>query len=335
VIAYQNIINRIFAKTVLLCLFTLVALVAIADDEWNIKVNGRVTDDQAKIEGAVVSLIKNSRLMQEVITAGNGKFVFVLRPGADYLIEVAKPGYATKSISFSTKNVPIEKVGAGFPDFPIEIRLFQEVDGVNMEVLDHPVGKIVYSPEADDFKIDMKYHQSVKAELAQLSKDMKAAKSKARKEERLGVEETLEQELLVDNEVKQYTTPTGVSGNSVIPEIVVEANNHVREESVQWSDRQGVELRTGLELLEEKRSRVREELGFIPASLVGVKTYMDGKKEIVIRIVHQENILIEYMRVTQPWGSKFFFKDGVSITEHLYQLESDLEGLLASKVFTF
>jgi len=325
----QNIINATFKKVAVLCLFTLLAMIVVADDDWKIKVNGRVTEDKEKLEGVVVSLINNSRLMQEIITSGNGKFVFVLKPGNDYLIEVAKPGYASKSIAFSTKNVPQENVRGGFPDFPIEIVLYQEIEGVNTAVLDNPVGKIIYSASADDFTIDMQYYKSVKADLARLNKDMKMALARAKKEQRMNEEE------LVENDNNYYTTPNGESGNSIIPEIVVEANNLVREKSVQWSDRQGVGLFTGLELLEQKRSRIREELDYLPASLVSVNTYKDGAKEILIRIVHRTDIYTEYKRVIQSWGPRFYFKDDIIITEHLFQLESDLEALLESKTFKF
>jgi len=334
VIFSQNIINLILKRVVSLYLLTLVTIFAYADDHWNIKVNGRITEDQVKLEGAVVSLIKNSRLMREVVTSGNGKFVFLLKPGNDYLIEVAKPGYASKSISFSTKNVPQEKVGAGFPEFPIEIRLFQEIDGVNMEVFDHPVGRIIYSPVADDFAVDMEYHKLIRADLAQLNRDMKAARILARKEQ-LQNKEELEDEELVDNSIIIYTTPIGESGNSVIPEIVVEANNHVREESVQWSDRLGVDIRTGLELLDQQRLRIREQLEHLPAMLVSANIYKDGNKEILIRIINKAELYVEYKRVTQPWGSKFYFRDGLSITSHIFKLESDLEALLQSETYIF
>ncbi len=325
----QNIINLVYRKAAVLCLFSLVAFVAVADDDWKIKVNGRVTEDREKLEGAVVSLINNSRLIQEVITSGNGKFVFVLKPGNDYLIEVAKPGYASKSITFSTRNVPEENIQNGFPDFPIEICLFQEIEGVNTAVLDNPVGKIIYSASTDDFTIDMDYHRSVKADLARLNKDMKMALLRAKKEHRMNEEE------LVENDNSYYTTPNGESGNSIIPEIVVEANNFVSEESTQWSDRQGVALFTSLELLDHQRSKIRAELEYLPGSLVSVETFRDGEKEVLIRIVHRADIYTEYKRVTQPWGAKFFFKDNTSITEHLFHLESDLEALLETKTFRF
>ena len=96
-----------------------------------------------------------------------------------------------------------------------------------------------------------------------------------------------------------------------------------------------MDIKTGLDLLQQKRKRIREELGHVASSLVAVKLIRDGDKEILIRIVHQEDIYTEYKRVTQPWGSKFFFKDGMAITEHLFKLESDLEALLESKVFKF
>ena len=326
----QNIINLAYRKAAVLCLFSLLAFVAVADDDWKIKVNGRVTEDKEKLEGAVVSLINNSRLIQEVITSGNGKFVFVLKPGNDYLIEVAKPGYASKSITFSTRNVPEENIQNGFPDFPIEICLFQEIEGINTAVLDNPVGKIRYSAGSDDFTIDMDYHRSVKADLARLSKEMKTALSRARKEEDID-----RKEQIAENSNNTYTTPNGESGNSMIPEIVVEANNFVSEESTQWSDRQGVALFTGLELLDQQRSKIRAELEYLPGSLVSVDTFRDGEKEVLIRIVHRADIYTEYKRVTQPWGAKFFFKDNTSITEHLFHLESDLEALLESKTFRF
>ena len=313
-----------------MCLLSLVTLITVADDDWKIKVNGRVTEDTEKLEGAVISLVNNSRLIQEVITSGNGKFIFVLQPGNDYLIEVAKPGYASKSITFSTKNVPEENIRDGFPDFPIEICLFQEIEGVNMAVLGNPIGKIRYSAGSDNFTIDMDYHRSVKADLTRLHKQMKTALARARKEESI-----YRKGQLAENGNNINTTPNDESDNSMIPEIVVEANNFVSEESIQWSDRQGVALFTGLELLDQKRSRIREELHYLPGSLVSVETFRDGEKEVLIRIVHRADIYTEYKRVTQPWGSKFFFRDNTIITEHLFHLESNLEALLESKVFRF
>ena len=304
-------------------------LIAVSDNDWNVKVNGRVTLDQDRIEGAVVSLLKNSRLMQEVVTSGNGKFVFVLRPGNDYIIEVAKPGYVRKSISFSTKNVPNDKVGKGFPDFPIEFILFEELAGVNTDILNNPIGRIIYSPSSDDFTIDLDYYNTIKRDLAKLNREMLIAQARMKRAP------VMEQEERVDIIARNYTTPIGVSDNSIIPEIVVEANNHVREESVQWSDRLGVDIKTGIGLLEYERARIRKELEHLPAALVSINTYKDGDKEILIRIVFREQLFTEYKRVTQPWGSKFYFRDSTIITQHLFQLESDLEALLESKTFKF
>lgn len=330
---FQNIMNVILKKAVFSFLLVLVTLfstaVTVEDDNWSIKVNGRVTEDRARIEGAVVSLIKNSRLMQEVVTSGNGKFVFILKPGNDYLIEVAKPGFVRKSIAFSTKNVPQENVGQGFPDFPVEFVLFQEVEGVNTAVLERPVGRILYSPVSDDFTIDMDYNQSIKGELVQLNKDLRKANASLR------VNEYNEEQEVASIEQYFLSTPSGESDNSIIPEIVVEANNHLREESAKASDRQGVEIATGMEMLDLQRTNIRKELEHLPTMLVSVHTYKDGQKEILIRIVRNENLLVEYKRVSQPWGSMFYFKDGTSITEHIFELESDLEALLQSKAFVF
>ncbi|MBL4658292.1 MAG: carboxypeptidase regulatory-like domain-containing protein [Flavobacteriales bacterium] len=330
---YQNIINPLVRRTVFSCLLSFATLLAVAvsvdDDNWTIKVNGKITEDRAKLEGAVVSLIKNSRLMQEVVTSGNGKFVFVLKAGNNYEIEVSKPGYVRKSITFSTKSVPAKNVGQGFPEFPIEFVLFLEVEGVNATVLEKPVGRIFYSALTDDFTIDMEYNQSIKADINQLNKDIKYAKANARKRA------YAEQRELAIIEQNSLSTPNGASDNSIIPEIVVEANSHVREVSVQWSDRQGVEITTGIEMLYLKRQRIREELEHLPAMLVSINTYKDGRKEILVRIVSVESLLVEYKRVTQPWGSKFYFKDGGSITEHIFKLESDLEALLQSDAFVF
>ena len=81
-------------------------------------------------------------------------------------------------------------------------------------------------------------------------------------------------------------------------------------------------------MLDLKRKKIKEQLSEVSGSLVSIETFFEGRKEIMIRIIKKDATKIEYKRVTQPWGPRFYFKDGTSITKHIFQLESDVDGLL-------
>lgn len=305
----------------------LLALSSNADETWVLLVDGRVTSDNEKLEGAVVSLIKNTRITQEIVTMDDGHFVFVLKPENEYVIEVSKKGYVSKSIYFSTRNVPEEILYTLLdPEFPVEITLFRELEGLNASVLNEPVGRIIYSPKLDDFVVDINYAKKIQSELRQLSRDLKLGNKEM---DKLATYKKKDKTIDLDSFADEQS---GHFNNMDIAEVVISAEkNRIKD----VENENGLNIITGLILLDSKRKELKEQLACVAGRLVSIETFFEGQKEILIRIINKDATIIEYKRVTQPWGTKFYFKDGTSITEHIFQLESDVEGLLKSRMLKF
>ncbi len=115
-----------------------------AQGTWTLVIDGRVMEGSRKLDKAMITLTKNGVFDKKTRTASNGKFSLVLQPDNDYIIDISKNGYVSKLISVSTKGVPEDKVGKGFPAFPIEIGIFKEMQELDTEILNKPIGKIMY-----------------------------------------------------------------------------------------------------------------------------------------------------------------------------------------------
>ena len=145
-----------------------------AQETWTFVIDGRVIEGSTKVDKAVVTLTKNGAFDKKTRSAANGKFSLVLQPNNDYLIEISKGGYVSKLISVSTKGVPDDKVGKGFPVFPIEIGIFKEMQELDTDILKEPIGKIMYYEKEDDFNYDKSYVKQVKSKLDKLAKEAEA-----------------------------------------------------------------------------------------------------------------------------------------------------------------
>ncbi|HIA12115.1 MAG TPA: carboxypeptidase regulatory-like domain-containing protein [Flavobacteriales bacterium] len=163
--------NRGSSLLVLLALSLSNYSLASNQSKWEIGVDGKVTKNGVALGGALVSLKINSKEEAKIKTTGNGKFIFLLQPDNTYIIEISKPGLVSKSIEFSTKNVPDDKVGKGFPPFPILIELFEEIEGLDIAFLEEPIGKIRYYDKADNFDYDESYTKPIQARLKRLMKN--------------------------------------------------------------------------------------------------------------------------------------------------------------------
>ncbi len=162
-----------YSSSLLLVLLALILsnhCFASNQSKWEIGVDGKVTKNGLPLGGALVSLKINSKVEAKIKTTGNGKFVFLLQPDNTYIIEISMTGLVSKSIEFSTKNVPENKVGKGFPPFPILIDLFEKIEGLDIAFLEKPIGKIRYYEKSDNFDYDESYTKPIQARLKRLMK---------------------------------------------------------------------------------------------------------------------------------------------------------------------
>jgi hypothetical protein len=138
---------------------------------WTLEVKGIVTENDKKLSGAVVTVAAGGNTVN-TINCSDGKFDLTLQANQDYTISFTKPGYITKRISFSTKNVPPERAKFNFTAFTIDqVDIFPEIDGSDIDqILQQPVAKILYNPKYHngDFDFDERYTESIQALLERI-----------------------------------------------------------------------------------------------------------------------------------------------------------------------
>ncbi|MBL1231449.1 MAG: hypothetical protein COA31_001880 [Flavobacteriales bacterium] len=140
--------------------------------QWKLDVKGTVKNEDTKkrFEGVTITIKRNGAVWKTINTPANGEFVLELPPDAVYLVEFSKPGFTGKKIEFSTKNVPPEDAKYGF-EFPMEMNLFEEVEGLDVSILDKPIAKVAFDPAYGYMDFDPNYTKSIQKELEQLKKD--------------------------------------------------------------------------------------------------------------------------------------------------------------------
>jgi len=156
---------------IFLSFFVFFSALIQAQDDWNVVLDGKVTESYRKLENASIVLIENGRIVDRARSNSSGKFTFILEFDKDYMIEVTKLGYIRKKISFSTKNVPKDKTGEWFPPFRLEVSIFKNFEGLNTDILEKPVGMIKYYNKKDNFDFDKAYTKQIQSQLARLSKE--------------------------------------------------------------------------------------------------------------------------------------------------------------------
>lgn len=150
---------------------------------FTLEINGIVKDDDngRAIDGATVKVTTASgQTVHSATTTGSGKFKFILEPNKEYLITANKPGYTGKIISVTTKDVDVNSGTLDYYKFPISISIFKEVPGLDVSVLNSPIGAIFYNQTLKDF--DYTADKFLREAMEKMIKDME--KKKKEEEER-------------------------------------------------------------------------------------------------------------------------------------------------------
>ena len=131
-----------------------------------LKIKGRVVENNANaLVGAKAILYKNSVKIDEKYASKDGRFFFTLELNQRYLVEVTKPYFITKKISFSTSVPPDLKV---IYPYKFTINIFKYIEGIDYSVLKRPIGHVKYYSEANKFDYDEDYTNSIMAKLEKL-----------------------------------------------------------------------------------------------------------------------------------------------------------------------
>jgi len=152
--------------------------------ENNLAVDGSVKVAKGRLEGATVTLIQDGKTVNKTITGKNGRFDFTLDFGFDYLIEFSKAGYVAKRLSVNTKNVPAEDASFGFEFGGFQVELFKEMEGLDVSILDKPIGKVYFDSDLGNFDYDREHTRSMKEKLDKLQKDIARKLKEAEQQEK-------------------------------------------------------------------------------------------------------------------------------------------------------
>lgn len=164
--------------------FVLLLFSSVSYGQWSLDVVGTVKKEETnrRFDGVTITIKKNGAVWKTITSEATGKFQASLEPDGIYLIEFTKPGHVTKKIEFSTKNVPPDDAKFGF-EFPMEMNLFEKMDGLDVSILNKPIAKVAFNPATGYMDYDPEYTKSIKTELDRLKQEL-AERLKATEAER-------------------------------------------------------------------------------------------------------------------------------------------------------
>jgi tetratricopeptide (TPR) repeat protein len=137
-----------------------------AQDANNLALDATVKDqDGGKLSGVDIVVIQDGVLIEKVKTRTNGRFDLLLNFDHEYIIEANRPGFVSKRMNVNTNNVPEDEQLWGYEYGGFAIDLFKNIEGVDFSILDKPVAKIYYDPNAQNFTYDKTYTKQIRQEL--------------------------------------------------------------------------------------------------------------------------------------------------------------------------
>lgn len=163
----------------------ILALSSTAQDQNNLALDAIVRDmDGGKLAGVKVKIIQDGALVNQMTTGKNGRFDVLLDFDHQFLIEMSKSGYVSKSIQVNTRNVPEDEQAWGYEYGGLAIDLFKQIPSVDYSVLDGPVAKFYYDPNLQNFDYDKLYTKQIKQEIEDLEEEYERKKKMVEELER-------------------------------------------------------------------------------------------------------------------------------------------------------
>ncbi len=168
--------NKLLKLSILLLLLVLSSSKGLAQG-WGFVLEAVVTEDGSKMSNAIVTVIKNGKTVETIKSDSRGKVNVNLDPDADYNILFSGEGMISKKLNINTFGVPPEDAGESNFYFPADVDIFKKIPGLDLKILDQPIGKIRYNKSIANFDADLDYTKQMKAALDKLQKDYERKKA--------------------------------------------------------------------------------------------------------------------------------------------------------------
>lgn len=131
--------------------------------QTTLSLGGTVSYQTEKVPSAVVTLIRQGKSEQKVLTDKDGKFRLKLHLNTTYVVEVSKQNYISQRIIIDTR-VPKSVLDAGGTNHGlsnIPVTVYPKYPDFNVSVFNKPISKYIYDRKEKKFIIDEKYRKEV------------------------------------------------------------------------------------------------------------------------------------------------------------------------------
>ena len=166
-----------FILSLLLIITGLPVKYIAAQDHPPLSIDGQILDGRDKLEGAYVRIEKNGNFDREIRTDRRGKFDFELELFNEFMIYFGKEGYVTKKIYVDTRTISEGQIKSSYLRYGgWKVEIFPDDLGVDIAILDKPIGKVTYSDEYNSFINDDFYTKTIQNRLDKLVEDLRRAR---------------------------------------------------------------------------------------------------------------------------------------------------------------
>jgi hypothetical protein len=120
------------------------------------------------LDSALITIYNGDVPYSELWTNKKGKCSFKLPLDKNFVIQVAKVGFVTKSVAVYTK-VPVDKREVYVFNFDVD--LFEVVNGLDVSILNNPIAKVAYHLADENFGYDVAYTNKINLDLKKMYKN--------------------------------------------------------------------------------------------------------------------------------------------------------------------
>ena len=133
-------------------LFSIIVALLAQNDEIHFVVDGRLTSDDGRSDGATITISKDGQQQEVVTPPRTGKFLFELDFNHEYRLTFNRDGFFQKIIIISTfvPNEVLQKNNK-FPPLSFVLNLFEKTDIIDNSFTIKPVARVFYNSRIDNF----------------------------------------------------------------------------------------------------------------------------------------------------------------------------------------
>jgi hypothetical protein len=275
-----------------------------AQNDWAFSVNVSAKDIETKnqLDGVSILItdkVSNARV-HSAVSSADQKIKLNLEPGHDYVLKISKDGYVNKTISISTRNVPVfDKTIPSFI-FDVSAEIFTEEPNEDYSVFRQAFGMILF----DETKKDFIWIPNPDAK--QKEDDLKEKRKELRKKD--------------EKNQKKNSKDEGKDELETLAAKKEEALKRAKEREAKKKEEQ-----------EFKESMRQEALAsfnidydapkMLYAKVINTETIEERNYNATItKVVFEDGRKVIFRKIVYEWGGIYYKQDLFDITDLTYQL---------------